>query len=80
MIKSLYISRHALRRMHLYDISTEQVSKTIYEPEKVVSSVKERYNAYRRIGERVFRVTYREELTRYIVVTVTPRKSFKGKL
>lgn len=76
-MKVIYLSRHARRRMLLYDISLRQVEKTIQEPEKVVPSIKERYNAYRHIGERFLRVTFKEEEQRYIFVTVTPRKRFE---
>ncbi|MDO8491291.1 MAG: DUF4258 domain-containing protein [Dehalococcoidia bacterium] len=75
-MKSVYLSRHAKRRMRLHDISIEQVTQTLEQPEKVVPSIKGRYNAYRRIGERFLRLTYREEEERFVVVSVTPRKRF----
>ncbi len=75
-MKNIYLSRHTIRRMRLYDITLEQISQTLSAPDHIVPSLKERYNAYRRIGERFLRVTYREEKERYVVVTVTPRKRF----
>jgi hypothetical protein len=75
-MKSVYLSCHAICRMRLYNITVQQVYQTLYEPEQVVPSIKERYNAYRRTGDWILRVTYQEEEMRYVVVTVTPRKRF----
>ena len=77
-MKSIYLSRHATRRMRLYDIHLRHVTKTLQEPDEVVPSMKNRYNAYEKVGGRVLRVTYVEEEQRYIVISVTPRKRFYG--
>ena len=76
-MKPIDLSRHANRRMQLYGITIQQVTQALAEPEKVVPSIKKRYNAYKKIGERFLRVTYVEEEQRYFIVTVTPRKRFK---
>jgi hypothetical protein len=63
-VKSVYLSRHAIRRMRLYNITVQQVYQTLSEPEQLVLSIKERYNAYRNTGDWILRVTYQEEKTR----------------
>ncbi len=76
-MKPLYLSRHARRRMGLYEISIEDISRVLENPEKVGPASKGRYNAYRRVGERYLRVTYKDEELRVVVVTVTPRRKFE---
>ena len=75
-MKIVYFSHHAISRMRLYDIKQEWVVLTIYEPEKIIPSIKGRYNAFRRSGDKILRVTYSEEALRYVVITVTPRTRF----
>jgi len=77
-MKSIRLSRHARRRMDLYGITLEQITRTLAEPEYLVPSVKGRYNAYRKMGGRFLRVTYAEDDSHCVVVSVTPRKRFEG--
>jgi len=63
--------------MHLYDIVPEDVVSVLENPEKVTPALKDRYNAFRKLGERYLRVTYKETEERYIVVTVTPKRRFE---
>lgn len=76
MVKQVYLSRHAKRRMRLHDISLEHVLEVLRDPAKVDSTIRGRYNAFKRIGQRFIRVTYKEEEMRYVIITVTPRRQF----
>ncbi|MBI4298640.1 MAG: hypothetical protein HY666_02660 [Chloroflexi bacterium] len=64
--------------MRLYGITRESIHKVLEGPERVVPTAKGRYNAYKKIGRRYLRVTYKEEETRFLVITVTPRRKFEG--
>ncbi|MBI4338105.1 MAG: DUF4258 domain-containing protein [Chloroflexi bacterium] len=71
-MKPVYLSRHASRRMQLYEITLEQVMETFMSPDSLAPTLKERYNAFRRVENRLLRVTYKEDAERMVVVTVTP--------
>ena len=74
--RQIILSRHARRRMNLYNITFEQIAQTLGIPDRVEPTIKKRYNAYKKIGDRYLRVTYLEEEKRYLVVSTTPRKRF----
>jgi uncharacterized protein YuzE len=62
--KPVHYTRHARSRMRQHRISEESVILTIGEPDQLLSSIKGRYNALKRIAHRVIRVTFREEADR----------------
>lgn len=64
--------------MRLYGVSLPDASRVLQEPEKVAPAGKGRYNAYGKFGNGYLRVTYKEEETRVVIVTVTPRGEFEG--
>ena len=76
-MKEIVLSCHAKRRIQLYEITLQDVEQTLNNPDRVVSSIKGRYNAYRRVGERFLRVIYKEDGDSYLIITVTPRESFR---
>lgn len=78
-MKSVRYDRHAKRRMKEREVTQEETEITIKEPEYTEPSVKGRINAYRYIGNRFIRVTYKEEYDHILVITVTVRKRpFRG--
>ncbi len=52
--------RHAKRRMRWRRISEEEVYLTLRSPDRVEESIKDRINAYKSIGHRHIKVTYKE--------------------
>jgi hypothetical protein len=78
-MKSIRFDRHARRRMKEREIAEEEAEITIKEPEYIEPSVKGRTNAFKFIGGRFLRVTFKEESNHIMVITVTMRKKpFKG--
>lgn len=78
-MKRIRYDRHARRRMKDREVTEEEVEITIKKPEDVEPSVKGRKNAYKFIGGRFLRITFKEELNHILVITVTIRKRpFKG--
>lgn len=78
-MKSIRYDRHARRRMKEREVAEEEVEAAINEPDYVEASVKDRQNAYKFIGNRFLRVTFKEETSNILVITVTIRKRpFKG--
>ncbi len=78
-MKPIKHARHARRRMKEREITEEEIALTINSPDYVEPSVKKRKNAYKFIGNRFLRVTYKEESDHILVITVTVRKKpFKG--
>lgn len=78
-MKSIRFDRHAKRRMKEREVAEEEAELTIKEPEYVEPSVKGRMNAFKFIGGRFLRVTFKEESDHILVITVTMRKKpFKG--
>jgi hypothetical protein len=77
-MKPIRYDRHARRRMKERGVTEEEAEMTINNPEHMESSIKGRKNAYKFIGYRFLRVTFREENDHILVITVTLRKrSFK---
>ena len=51
-------------------ISEEEVRQVIEKPDVLSDSIKERKNAQSIIGERLLKVTFKEELDRIAIITV----------
>ena len=76
--KPVHYTRHARSRMRQHYISEESVNLTIREPDQLLPSIKNRYNALKRTANRIIRVTFTEEAARILVITVSPRRHFQG--
>ena len=70
----IYFSRHARRRMRWRRISEAEVEAILAEPDRVEPTRKGRKNAWRAMGERLLKVTYREETGRVVIVTVADKR------
>ena len=62
-------SRHARRQMKWRNITEEEVKDTIFYPESVEDSIKDRKNAFKHIGKKYLKVTYNEESNVITIVT-----------
>lgn len=70
MIKrKFFYSRHARRQMKWRKITNSEVEDTIISPEKVEDSIMNRKNAYKHIGERYIKVTFKEKDDIIIIIT-----------
>ncbi len=79
IVKPIKYDRHARRRMKEREVAEAEAEITIKEPEYVESNIKGRQNAYKFIGDRFLRVTFKEEDDHILVITVTVRKKpFRG--
>jgi hypothetical protein len=64
-------SRHARKQMKWRQIGEGEVQETIRNPEKVEDSSRERKNAFKEVGGRLLKITYRIEKDEAIVITAT---------
>jgi hypothetical protein len=67
---NIYFSRHAKRQMKWRDISEQEVKDVILSPEKAEESVKDRKNAFKHIGRKWLKVTFKQESDKVTIVTV----------
>jgi hypothetical protein len=65
----ILFSRHARRQMKWRKISENEVRKAINVPDSTMDTVKGRKNAFKRIGIRTLKVTYKPEEGTLTVVT-----------
>lgn len=78
-MKSIRYDRHAKRRMKEREVAEEEAEMAINNPDDIEPSIKGRKNAYKFIGNRFLRATFKEETENILVITVTVRKRpFKG--
>ena len=61
--------RHARRRMKWRKISEAEVMMTLENPERTEDTIKGRKNAYRLIGDRFIKVTYKIDLQEILVIS-----------
>ena len=73
-MKPIQYDRHAKRRMKDRKVNQEEVELTIKNPDFLKQSIKGRINAFKFINERYLRVTFKEALDQFFIITVTVRK------
>jgi len=73
-VKPIVYVRHARRTTRFWRISHEQVLAVLEAPDRVLPTVKGRFNAIKAVEGMFLRVTYKEEEDRILVVTVIPRR------
>ena len=75
----VYITRHARNRMRRYKVDEESVRAAVAGPELLTPGTFESEHAWRRVDEnRWLRVTFKNEGTRCVVITVTPKRKLPG--
>ena len=73
MNQHISYARHARRRMRWRGIGETEVADAVMAPDRVEPSIRERQNAYKRIGDRLIRVTFRETENGILIITVVDR-------
>lgn len=71
--KRIKYDRHAKNRMKWRRISEEEVMSVILEPDYRESTIKNRYNAFKKISGRPLKVTYKEFEDEIYVITAVVR-------
>ncbi len=71
--KPIRYDRHARRRMKWRRISDSNVEETLNSPDKIESTFVGRMNAFKRIGERLIKVTYRESDNEVLVISAVDK-------
>ena len=71
--KTIRFDRHARRRMKWRKISEEDILRVLDAPDKVKKSVKGRMNAYRVIGQRHIKVSFKEFTEEILVISVVDK-------
>lgn len=69
----IVFDRHAKRRMKWRKISEEEVYFTLENPDKIEESIKGRINAYKSIGKRYIKVTYKEFSGKILIISVVDK-------
>ena len=73
MSRRIRYDRHARRRMRWRGISESEVEQTVMEPDRLEASIRDRTNAFKRIGDRLIRVTFAETGDVILIITVVDR-------
>ena len=70
MEKSIRFDRHARRRMQWRGISEAEVTQVLNDPDETETSIKGRMNAFKTIGSKYLKVTYRDLSEELLVISV----------
>jgi hypothetical protein len=62
-------SRHAKRQMRWRKITELEIKEVVNHPENVEDSIYGRKNVFKKIGDRLLKVTYRHEGQKIIIIT-----------
>jgi len=63
------LSRHAQKQVKWRKITEKEIEETIINPDRLEDSIKERKNAFKLIGNRLLKITYKIENDDIIIVT-----------
>jgi hypothetical protein len=63
------LSRHAQKQVKWRKITEKEIEETIINPDRLKDSIKERKNAFKLIGNRLLKITYKIENDDIIIVT-----------
>jgi len=63
------LSRHAKRQMKWRKIAEEEIIEVVTDPERVEDSVHGRKNAFKKIGDRLLKVSYKYDGEKLIIIT-----------
>lgn len=73
-MKPIRYDRHARKRMKDREVSEDEIEFVIKNPDSCEPSIKGRMNAFKFVNGRYLRVTFKEEMDRILVITVTIKK------
>lgn len=73
MSKGLKYDRHARRRMKWRKISEQEVEATLREPDKLESTAAGRMNAFKQLGSRYIKVTYKKFSDEILVISAVDK-------
>ena len=65
----IYFSRHVKRQMKWREIEEGEIKDTVLYPEKVENSIKDRKNAFKHIGSKWLKVTFKQESDNMVIIT-----------
>ena len=68
-MKKIKFDRHAMRRMKWRKISDEEVTSVVLSPDYKESTIKSRFNAFKKIADRTIKVNYKESDDEIYVIT-----------
>jgi len=75
----VHITRHARNRMRLYEVTEDGVRAALTNPEQVIAGAFGAQQAWKRGAQGTWlRVTFKDEGTRRVVITVTPKRLGPG--
>lgn len=63
------LSRHARRQMKWRKIEAEEIERVVADPERVEDSMRGRENAFKTVGGRLLKVTYKREGEKVVIIT-----------
>lgn len=72
-MSKIRFDRHAKRRMKWRQISEEEVYLALENPDKVEESIRGRTNAYKFIGGKYIKVTYKEFSDETLIISVVDK-------
>ena len=71
--RTIYLTRHAKRRMKWRGISLEEVKEIVASPDRVEKLATGRKNAFKSIGIKLIRVSYIDEKDRIKIISVVDK-------
>ena len=75
---AVHFSRHAQRQMKWRRVSEEEVLSVLNNPDRLEETIGERKNAYKLLGNRSLKVTYKDEKSETVVITVIEKERNRG--
>jgi hypothetical protein len=63
------LSRHAKRQMKYREIAEDEIIEVVTVPERVEDAMYGRKNAFKKIGDKLLKVTYRYEGQKLVIIT-----------
>jgi hypothetical protein len=63
------LSRHARRHIRWREITEDEIIEVINNPERVEDAMHGKKNAFRKIGDRLLKVTYKHKDQKLVIIT-----------
>jgi hypothetical protein len=73
-VKPIKYTRHARNRMRLHGILENEIESAIKEPAYLEPSIEGRFNAWAETSGKFLRVTYKEDESRFWVISAVRKK------